>query len=139
MHWVLPMSLKRKIQKAKKKKAEKELKDKVMSFDRMPDCCVVCYKDFDKKSREMANTWFVVERRAERRVSLFCPDCWNNGIAAVEEKLVRKRTEVEKHFEKQNADQNMKKANPNPKDYPEVQDYVQKAVPKATDGGEENE
>lgn len=133
------MSLKRKIQKAKKKKAEKELKDKVMSFDRMPDCCVVCYKDFDKKSREMANTWFVVERRAERRVSLFCPDCWNNGIAAVEEKLVRKRTEVEKHFEKQNADQNMKKANPNPKDYPEVQDYVQKAVPKATDGGEENE
>lgn len=133
------MSLKRKIQKAKKKKAEQELKDKVMSFDRMPDCCVVCYKDFDKKSREMANTWFIVERREERRVSLFCPDCWNNGIAAVEEKLVRKRTEIEKHFEKQNIEQNIKKANPNPKDYPEVQDYVQKAVPKTTDGGEENE
>ena len=129
------MNLKRKIQKAKKKKAEKELKDKVMSFDRMPDCCVMCYKDFDKKSREMANTWIIVERREERRVSLFCPDCWNDGVAAVEEQLVRKRSEVEKHFDKQNTDEVMEKAHPDPRKYPEVDDYVQKAVPKAEDGG----
>lgn len=133
------MSLKRKIQKAKKKKAEKELKDKVMSFDRMPDCCVVCYKDFDKKSREMANTWFIVERRAERRVSLFCPDCWDNGLAALKEKVVKKQTKLDRHLaSKKDPEQQRKKLTPNKEDYPEVQDYVQEAVPK-TDGGEENE
>ena len=133
------MSLKRKIQKAKKKKAEKELKDKVMSFDRMPDCCVMCYKDFDRKSKEHHDTWTIVERRQERRVSLFCPDCWNNGIAAVEEKLVRKRSEVEKHFDRQNNDAAAKRAHSDPKNYPEVQDYVRKDVPKTEKEGGEDE
>ena len=130
------MSLKRKIQKAKKKKAEKELKDKVMSFDRMPDCCVMCYKDFDRKSKEHHDTWIVVERSKQKRVSLFCPDCWNDGVAAVEEQLVKKRSEVEKHFDKQNVDAVRKKAHPDPTNYPEVQDYVRKYVPK-TEGGED--
>jgi hypothetical protein len=125
------MSLKRKLQRNKKKKAEKELKDKVMSFDRMPDCCVMCYKDFDRKSREHHDTWTVVERREEKRVSLFCPDCWEDGLATVKEQLCKKQTELDKHLlEKQDPNEHRKKAMPNPSEYPQVEDYVKKSVPK---------
>ncbi len=123
------MSLKRKVQKAKKKKAEKELKEKVMSFDRMPDCCVVCFKDFDKKSKEHHDTWIIVERREQKRVSLFCPDCWDNGLAATKEYVYKKQTELEKHLIK-NEDpvQRRRKVAPNKQDYPEVNDYVRKGI-----------
>lgn len=132
------MSLKRKIQKAKKKKAEEDLKNKVMSFDRMPDCCVMCYKDFDKKSREMANTWFIVERREQKRVSLFCPDCWDNGMAAIKDDLTKKQTELDKHFLK-NSDQHQleKKMAPKKEDFPDICDYVKDGVPSAKNDGEE--
>ena len=127
------MSLKRKIQKAKKKKAEKDLKDKVMSFDRMPDCCVVCFKDFDKKSREMAMSWYVVERREQKRVSLFCPDCWKDGLSAAKEFVIKKETELDKYMKgKEDSLARRKKVAPSPKDYPEVQDYVKKGNPKIT-------
>ncbi len=51
------MSLKRKLERTKKKTAEKELKQKVSMFDKMPDACVSCFKDFDKRNREMVKTW----------------------------------------------------------------------------------
>lgn len=125
------MSLKRKIQKAKKKKAEKELKDKVMSFDRMPDCCVMCYKDFDKKSKEHHDTWIVVERREQKRVSLFCPDCWDNGLAAAKEHVYKKQTELDKHLVKsEDPIKRRKKIVPGQQDYPEVEDYIKKGTPK---------
>ena len=137
MLWVRLMSLKRKIQKAKKKKAEKELKDKVMSFDRMPDCCVMCYKEFDKKSKEHHNTWKIVERRKQKRVSLFCPDCWDDGLAAVKEGLYKKQSIVDKHLSsKGDSLQKIKKRYPQKQDYPEVQDYVKKDISKKG-GGEE--
>ena len=126
------MSLKRKIQKAKKKKAEKELKSRIMSFDRMPDCCVVCYKDFDKKSKEHHNTWIVVERREQKRVSLFCPECWDNGLAAAKEHVYKKQSELDKHLaQKQDPIKRRKKLTPASQDYPEVGDYVRKGTPKA--------
>ncbi len=131
------MSLKRKLQKAKKKKAEKEIKDKVMSFDRMPDCCVMCYKVFDKKSKEVHDTWTIVERREEKRVSLFCPDCWENGLAAIKEKVVKKQTELDKALlEKEDPTQRAKKLMPSKKDYPEVSDYLVEELPSI---GEEDE
>lgn len=131
------MSLKRKLQKAKKKKAEKEIKDKVMSFDRMPDCCVMCYKVFDKKSKEDHDTWTIVERREEKRVSLFCPDCWENGLAAIKEKVVKKQTELDKALlEKEDPTQRAKKLMPSKKDYPEVSDYLVEELPSI---GEEDE
>ena len=90
--------IKRKHKLQKKKKAEKDIKDRVMSFDRMPECCVMCFKDFDKKSKEHHDTWTIVERREEKRVSLFCPDCWENGLAAVKEVVVKEQGAVDKHF-----------------------------------------
>ena len=125
------MSLKRKIQKAKKKKAEKDLKDKVMSFDRMPDCCVSCYKEFDKKSKEHHDTWKIVERREKQRVSLFCPDCWDNGLAAVKEHVYKKQTELDRHLaNSEDPAKRRKKVAPGSQDYPAIEDYVKKGTPK---------
>jgi len=129
--------IKRKLKLQKKKKAEKDLKDKVMSFDRMPDCCVMCYKVFDKKSKEDHNTWTIVERREEKKVNLFCPDCWEGGLAAVKQQVVKKQTELDKILlEKEDPTQRAKKLMPSKKDYPDVSDYV---VDSPSSLGEEDE
>lgn len=41
----------------------------------IPDKCSVCQKDFDKKSKEMANTWFVDVFSEQKMVILTCPEC----------------------------------------------------------------
>ena len=69
----------RKIQRQKaveaKKEVEKELTNKIGMFGRLPDECSACQKPFDKKSKEMAQTWIVVVRNEEKLVRLFCPEC----------------------------------------------------------------
>jgi len=55
--------------------AKKSATSELNMFDRLPDKCDTCHKDFDKKSKEMAKTWFVVVKKAEKVVRLFCPDC----------------------------------------------------------------
>ena len=62
---------------AAKKDAEKNLAKQINMFDRMPDKCDACSKPFDKKSKEMAQTWFVNVFDEEKIVDLFCPDCWS--------------------------------------------------------------
>lgn len=58
-----------------RKEAEEMLTKQVGMFGRLPDECNVCQKPFDKKSKEMANTWVVVVRNEEKLVRLFCPEC----------------------------------------------------------------
>lgn len=58
-----------------KKDAEKNLAKQINMFDRMPDKCDACSKPFDKKSKEMAQTWIVVVRNEQKLVRLFCPEC----------------------------------------------------------------
>jgi|LakMenE01Jun11ns_1017448.scaffolds.fasta_scaffold8691034_2 hypothetical protein len=41
----------------------------------IPDKCSVCQKDFDKKSKEMAKTWFVDVFSEQKLVVLTCPEC----------------------------------------------------------------
>lgn len=133
MLWGQPMSLKRKLERTKKKAAEKELKQKVMMFDKMPDVCVSCLKDFDKRDREMVKTWYVVERRKENKVNLYCPECWEDGINMVKDMIVKKETGADKHIrESQDQELLKKKATPDPYEIPDVEDYVvgKPAVPK---------
>lgn len=128
------MSSKRKLQRLKKKKAKKDLKDKVMSFDRMPGCCVMCFKDFDKKSKEHHDTWTIVERREEKRVSLFCPDCWDNGLAAVKEVVAKDQGAVDKHFsDKVGPKEFEEKLKPT---HRTVEDYTCVSTPKVVEGEE---
>ena len=58
-----------------RKEAEEILTKQVSMFSRLPDECTACHKPFDKKSKEMAQTWTVVVRSQEKLVRLFCPEC----------------------------------------------------------------
>jgi len=40
--------------------------------------CLTCQKPFDKLSKEMATTWFVEIFKTEKKVNLFCPECYKN-------------------------------------------------------------
>ena len=73
------MSWKRKLKRTKKKSAEKDIKQKLNMFDRIPETCSMCSKPFDKTNREQVKSWTVVERRAKKSVNLYCPECWKDG------------------------------------------------------------
>ena len=79
------MTSSRKIKRNKEKQAKKEIKEKMNMFSRMPDECLACVKPFDKKDREQVDSWFVVVREAEKKVNLYCPDCWGKARKLVEQ------------------------------------------------------
>ena len=70
------MGSKRKTDRAAKKAAEKEIKKKINLFDKLPDECSACLKEYDKTSKQMAMEWNVVVRKKEGIVRLYCPECW---------------------------------------------------------------
>lgn len=76
-------SLSKKIQRQKKKEAEKELKKKVGLFNQLEDHCLVCQKDFDKQNKEMVMSWSVVVK--EEAVRLYCPECWDRATKLIKE------------------------------------------------------
>ena len=49
------------------------LTEKISQFDKMPQQCSACQKEFDKKNRNMVQSWSVVVK--QEVVRLFCPDC----------------------------------------------------------------
>ena len=73
----------KKIRKNKRKEAEKEMAKKVNMFDRLPDKCMTCEKDFDKTDKEMVSSWYVIVREEEKRVNLYCPPCWAQALEIV--------------------------------------------------------
>tara|TARA_B100001094_G_scaffold72751_1_gene69029 strand:+ start:574 stop:840 length:267 start_codon:yes stop_codon:yes gene_type:complete len=76
---------KRSVDRRKKKQAEKELKTKMGMFSRLPDNCGACLKDFDKQDKEMVQSWTVVVKEKEKKVNLYCPECWATAQSAVEQ------------------------------------------------------
>ena len=70
--------------KAKKKQAERDLKEKVNLFSELEDSCLVCEIPFDKQNKEMVYSWYVVVNKEQKRVNLYCPECWNKARALVE-------------------------------------------------------
>ena len=71
--------------KQAKKQGNSELHEKISLFGKMPDHCMICYKDFDKKDREQVMSWNVVVREKENRVNLYCPQCWEKSLKFIEE------------------------------------------------------
>ena len=67
------------------KNKEKDLKQKLNMFDRLPDQCLTCNSPFDRKNREQVQSWFVVVKNAENKVNLYCPGCWEKATKLVEE------------------------------------------------------
>tara|TARA_Y100000310_G_scaffold302866_1_gene340662 strand:- start:555 stop:842 length:288 start_codon:yes stop_codon:yes gene_type:complete len=65
--------------KQKKKSLEKDMVQKVALFGQIPEHCLVCEKDFDKKNKEMVQSWYVIVREEEKKVNLYCPECWDRA------------------------------------------------------------
>ena len=78
-------SMNRKIRRAKKKRAEKEMAAKVALFGKLSDECLVCEKTFDKNLKEHVSTWNVVVRKDQEKVNLYCPECWDFAQKIVKE------------------------------------------------------
>ena len=73
------MGSKRKTERAAKKAAEKEIKKKINLFDKLPDECSACLKEYDKTSKQMAMERNVVVRKKEGIVRLYCHECWETA------------------------------------------------------------
>ena len=76
----------RALKKAGKKGTDME--KKLGLFDKIPENCLTCHKEFDKLNKEMVMSWNVVVRQQEEKVHLYCPECWDNA-----QKIVKKYTE----------------------------------------------
>lgn len=62
-----------------------DFSSKMGLFDLIPEDCMICHKRFDKTSKEMAMTWSVVVREKEKKVRVYCPDCWSKAQNLLEE------------------------------------------------------
>ena len=71
--------------KAKKRQAEKDIKEKMNMFSRLEDCCLVCEKPFDKQNKEMVQSWYVIVREEKGKVNLYCPECWSRAAGIVKQ------------------------------------------------------
>ena len=73
-----------------RKELKKDVKTKMAMFDSLPDKCTTCEKPFDKKSKEMAQTWSVVFKQKEQSCSLFCPECLATAKTLFAEQIAKK-------------------------------------------------
>jgi len=84
-------SLQRKLarkQKKESKKLEKKIASQIAQFGQLPNKCLTCEKNFDKKNKEQAMTWRVVVH--EESVRLYCDDCWDNACNVLEDYMEKK-------------------------------------------------
>jgi hypothetical protein len=67
----------RKARRATEKKMGKQATDniteKISQFNKLPESCSACQKGFDKKDKDMVQSWNVVVR--QETVRIFCPEC----------------------------------------------------------------
>jgi Zn finger protein HypA/HybF involved in hydrogenase expression len=79
----------RELEKKAGKENSQKLAEKIFQFDKLPDKCLTCLKPFDKKSKEMAQTWSVVVADSDT-VRLYCPECWSVAQEIIKEFKERK-------------------------------------------------
>ncbi len=75
----------RKLKRNKAKDSKKSLQEQMNMFDKLPNNCVNCFKEYDKKSKEMAKKWTVIVRKKENKVNLYCDECWNKANTMIKE------------------------------------------------------
>ena len=61
---------------------QEKMADQVALFGKLPEMCNICQKEFDKKDRDMVNSWSVVVK--QEVVRLFCPECVNKAKEAID-------------------------------------------------------
>ena len=72
----------RAIKKHVGQEAQEKMADQVALFGKLPEMCNICQKEFDKKDRDMVNSWSVVVK--QEVVRLFCPECVNKAKEAID-------------------------------------------------------
>lgn len=92
----------KKIKKNKSKQIQKDIKKKLMLFDRLPEECLTCGEPFDRLDHEQVFSWNVVVRRSkveedEDTVNLYCDVCWNKA-----KETVKKAKQMVEEYEKNN-------------------------------------
>ena len=86
--------IQRRIKKAKKKQAEADYKEKVSMFSRLDDYCLVCEKIFDRNNKDVEKSWYVVVKKEQDKVNLYCPECWERANVLV--KKIKEEVDAEK-------------------------------------------
>lgn len=78
------------------KQMQKDFKQKMNMFDRIPENCLTCDKPFDKTDKQQVQSWFVVVRQEEQVVRLYCPECMAKAKEIVEDfkKRVEEKNEL---------------------------------------------
>ena len=71
--------------KDKKKESEQDIDEKLGLFDMIPENCMICDKGFDKKDKKQVQSWFVAVREEEKKVNLYCPDCWERAQSFIKD------------------------------------------------------
>tara|TARA_R110002124_G_scaffold257840_1_gene423551 strand:- start:152 stop:409 length:258 start_codon:yes stop_codon:yes gene_type:complete len=61
--------------------AQEKMSTQVAQFGKLPQACSACQKEFDKKDKEMVQSWSVVVK--QETVRLFCPECINKAKEAL--------------------------------------------------------
>ena len=74
-------------QKSNKKgeKSNNEVDNVMGMFDLLPDQCSACLAPYDKKDKQMVDTWNVVVKEEQKVVRLYCPDCWNTARRIIQD------------------------------------------------------
>ena len=80
--------------KQAKSQGNEEMESKINLFGKLPDECLTCQKEFDKKDKEMVMSWSVVVRSEEQKVNLYCPECWSSALKTIND--FKKYTEEKK-------------------------------------------
>ena len=69
----------------KSKEAPSDIEQKLGLFDKIPENCLTCHKEFDKKNKEMVMSWNVIVREKQGIVRLYCPECWGKATQFAKE------------------------------------------------------
>ena len=79
-------ALERKMKKgmAMQDEQAKTIQNKMSLFSKLPDQCLTCEMEFDKTDKEQVTTWKVFVRGEDKKVNLYCPDCWGKASEIVE-------------------------------------------------------
>ena len=91
----------------KKGNKEKDLAEKMMLFDKIPEECLMCEAPFDKKDKEMGSKWNVTVRESQNKVHLYCPECWEKAhkmVAAVVESMQEATKAMEEKLDAESND-----------------------------------
>ena len=71
--------------KQAKKDGNPDMEEKITLFGKLPGNCLVCEQVFDKKNREMVQSWSVVVHDKKEQVRLYCPPCWETAQKVLED------------------------------------------------------